>query len=135
MMIMTTMMMTTVPPTRIVWGIIGEGIYRETMKYPPLEENIMNRHLTSDLGSLRSRKWIVSVSFPFHPVNFSIARDINCLIIFFFLSRISSDHYDTTYSLLILFSARFGKNKKSRVQDRMGSLIKSKHEIFGTSVN
>ena len=115
---------------------MGGGIYGETMKYPPLEETIMNNHLTSDLGGLRSRKWIVSVSFPFHPVNFSIARDMNCFLIIFFLSRNSSDHYDTTYSLLIVFSARFEKsNNKNWVQDRMRSLIKSKHEIFGTSVN
>lgn len=77
---------------------MGGGIYGETMKYPPLEETIMNNHLTSDLGGLRSRKWIVSVSFPFHPVNFSIARDMNCFLIIFFLSRNSSDHYDTTYT-------------------------------------
>ena len=81
---------------------MGGGIYGETMKYPPLEETIMNNHLTSDLGGLRSRKWIVSVSFPFHSVNFSVGSIanslMNCFLIIFFLSRNSSDHDDTTYT-------------------------------------
>lgn len=118
---------------------MGGGIYGETMKYPPLEETIMNNHLTSDLGGLRSRKWIVSVSFPFHPVNFSIGSTanslMNCLIIFFFYPE-TPLIIMTPHTLLILFSARFEKsNNKNWVQDRMRSLIKSKHEIFGISVN